>query len=131
MKKLTTILISLFVAAIIPATVSLTQTAQAQEAVAVREVEIVVDGGYQPNRIVAKEGEKLRLVFVRKDPSPCSKEVLIPSLSIRKDLPLNQKTVIDLPDLKPGEIEFRCGMNMLKGLIVVEPKLADRERDKP
>lgn len=95
--------------------------AQAEEA-AVREIEIIVDGGYQPNKIVVREGERIRLKFVRKDPSPCAKEVVFAALGIRRELPLNQPVIIDLPALQPGETEFRCGMNMLKGTLVVEPK---------
>lgn len=95
--------------------------AQAEEA-APREIEIIVDGGYQPNKIVVREGERIRLKFVRKDPSPCAKEVVLASIGVRRELPLNQPVIIDLPALQPGETEFRCGMNMLKGTIVVEPK---------
>ncbi|WP_437944660.1 cupredoxin domain-containing protein [Sorangium sp. So ce296] len=87
---------------------------------AVREIEIVVDGGYKPSRIVVTEGERVRLKVVRRDYSPCSREVVFASLGIRRELPTNVPVVIDLPALSPGEIEFKCGMNMLRGVIVVE-----------
>ncbi|WP_437335804.1 cupredoxin domain-containing protein [Sorangium sp. So ce394] len=87
---------------------------------AVREIEIVVDGGYKPSRIVVTEGERVRLKLVRRDYSPCSREVVFASLGIRRELPTNVPVVIDLPALSPGEIEFKCGMNMLRGVIVVE-----------
>ncbi|KYG07671.1 hypothetical protein BE21_28085 [Sorangium cellulosum] len=89
---------------------------------AVREIEIVVDGGYKPSRIVVAEGERVRLKLVRRDYSPCSREVVFASLGIRRELPTNVPVVIDLPALSPGEIEFKCGMNMLRGVIVVEPR---------
>ncbi|WP_437317887.1 cupredoxin domain-containing protein [Sorangium sp. So ce385] len=89
---------------------------------AVREIEIVVDGGYKPSRIVVTEGERVRLKLVRRDYSPCSREVVFASLGIRRELPTNVPVVIDLPALSPGEIEFKCGMNMLRGIIVVEPR---------
>lgn len=80
----------------------------------VREIEIAVDGGYKPSRIVVTEGERVRLKLVRRDYSPCSREVVFASLGIRRELPTNVPVVIDLPALSPGEIEFKCGMNMLQ-----------------
>lgn len=89
---------------------------------AVREIEVVVDGGYKPDRIVVAEGEKVRLKFVRKDYSPCAKEVVFGSLGIRRELPIDTPVLIELPALSPGEVEFKCGMSMLRGVIVVEPR---------
>ncbi|HSN97111.1 MAG TPA: cupredoxin domain-containing protein [Candidatus Nanopelagicales bacterium] len=87
-----------------------------------REIEIVVDGGYQPARVVVTEGERIRLKFVRRDYSPCSREVVFASLGIRRELPTGTPVLIDLPALSAGEIEFKCGMSMLRGVIVVEPR---------
>ncbi len=89
---------------------------------AVREIEVVVDGGYKPDRIVVTEGERVRLKFVRKDYSPCAREVVFESLGIRRDLPVDAPVLIDLPALSPGEHEFKCWMKMLRGVIVVEPR---------
>ncbi|HTN90376.1 MAG TPA: cupredoxin domain-containing protein [Sorangium sp.] len=89
---------------------------------AVREIEIVVDGGYKPSRIVVAEGERVRLKLIRRDYSPCSREIVFASLNIRRELPTDVPVVIDLPALSPGEVEFKCGMNMLRGVIVVEPR---------
>jgi plastocyanin domain-containing protein len=89
---------------------------------AIREIEIIVDGGYKPGRIVIPEGERVRLKFVRKDYSPCTREVVFASLGIRRELPTNVPVVIELPAQSPGEIPFACGMNMVKGVIVVEPR---------
>lgn len=87
-----------------------------------REIEIVVDHGYQPNRIVVTEGQRVRLKLLRKDYSPCAREIVFPSLGIRRELPVNEVVTVDLPALSPGEIAFHCGMNMLHGAIVVEPR---------
>ncbi|KYF54040.1 hypothetical protein BE08_32205 [Sorangium cellulosum] len=88
----------------------------------VREIEIVVDGGYKPSRVVVTEGERVRLKVIRRDRSPCTREIVFASLGIRRELPTDVPVVIDLPALSPGEIEFRCGMNMLRGAIVVAPR---------
>ena len=87
-----------------------------------REVEIVVDHGYQPSRIVTQEGERIRLKVLRKDYSPCAREIVFPSLGIRRELVVNEVAVLDLPPLTPGDVAFHCGMNMLHGTIVVEPR---------
>jgi hypothetical protein len=87
-----------------------------------REVEVVVNNGYAPAVIDAVEGERLRLRLVRRDYSPCSREVVFPSFGIRRMLPTNQPVVIDLPPLPAGEHPFQCWMNMLRGRIVARPR---------
>lgn len=66
----------------------------------------------------------MQLRFLRKDYSGCTKEVVFPTLGIRKTLPTNEPVVIDLPVLEPGEVPFHCGMKMVKGAILVsaEPR---------
>ena len=84
-----------------------------------REIEIVVDAGYKPARVEVRADERVRLKFVRTEYSGCTREVIIPALGIRRELPTNKTVTIDLPSLAPGEYEFRCGMNMIRGAIVV------------
>jgi plastocyanin domain-containing protein len=84
-----------------------------------REIEIVVDGSYKPNRVELHEGERVRLKFVRKESNSCTKEVVLPQLNVRRELPPNRPVLIDLPALTAGEYEFKCGMNMVRGTIVV------------
>lgn len=87
-----------------------------------REIEIVVQAGYSPNRIEITEGERVALRFIRKESSGCSREVVFPALGIRKELPQGTPVVIQLPALKAGEYEFKCGMDMLRGKLVVRPR---------
>lgn len=87
---------------------------------AVAEVVIVVDGGYAPNTVRAKKGERLRLVFDRKDDSSCSEEVVIPALGIKKFLPSGERTTIEVTPTEAGRIPFTCGMSMLRGTIIVD-----------
>jgi plastocyanin domain-containing protein len=93
----------------------------AQDGPAVREIEVVVEGGYKPKRVEVRKGERIRLRFVRKEHGSCTREVVFPKLGIRRELPTNQPVVIELPALEPGEYEFKCGMNMIKGAVVVMP----------
>jgi plastocyanin domain-containing protein len=96
--------------------------ASVEPAPAVREIEVVVDGGYRPGRITVTEGERVRLTFVRREHSPCTREVVFPGLDIRRELPTDQAVVIELPALAPGEYEFKCGMNMIKGVLEVRAR---------
>jgi plastocyanin domain-containing protein len=97
-----------------PATAAIAETAPAY-----REIEIFVEGGYKPANITVKAGERVRLKFVRKEYSGCTRELVIAAFGIRKDLPPNKPVLVDLPPLAPGEYEFRCGMNMVRGSITV------------
>lgn len=94
-------------------------SAQANEHAKARVIEIVIEGTYKPQRIEITEGEHVRLRFVRKDYGPCTREVIFPKLNLKRELPTDQPVMVDLPALAPGEYEFKCGMNMIKGTLVV------------
>lgn len=85
-----------------------------------QELEILVDGGYQPNRITVQSGKKVRLNFIRKDPSHCLDKVLFSDFNIAQDLPLNQTTTIEFIPEESGEYTFSCGMNMVRGVVEVQ-----------
>jgi plastocyanin domain-containing protein len=114
-------LLSLLVLTGLPTIAARTHAEAAAEA-APREIEIVVEGAYKPSRIEIREGERVRLKFVRKDYGSCTREVVFPKLDIRRELPTNKPVSIDLPLLAPGEYAFHCGMKMVKGTLVVLPK---------
>jgi len=84
-----------------------------------RQITIIVDGGYSPNRIDVKEGEPVTLVFERREHGPSTAEVVFPGLDIRRALPPKQRVAIAIPALKAGEYEWKCGMNMVSGTIAV------------
>jgi Cu+-exporting ATPase len=85
------------------------------------EVRIVVEGGYSPEVVRARVGVPLRLVFDRRDSSPCTDEVVFPDFGIRRALAPNAKTVVEIRPEKAGEFPFSCGMNMLHGRLLVSP----------
>jgi plastocyanin domain-containing protein len=45
---------------------------------------------------------------------------MVPSLNTKRALPLNEPVVIEFTPAKSGDIAFACGMNKLKGVVVVE-----------
>jgi len=86
----------------------------------IQEIDIAVDGGYEPSRVVVSAGQRVRLNFYRKDPSSCLEEVRFPDFHITQDLPLKQVTPIEFTPNKPGTYDFTCGMNMFRGAIEVQ-----------
>lgn len=85
------------------------------------ELEITVRGGYQPGALYISEGEPTRLTITRAERGSCGREIVFPWLDLRRTLPLDVPVTIDLPALAPGEYEYTCGMNMMRGTIFVEP----------
>lgn len=81
---------------------------------------VVNEQGYEPARVTLRAGRPARLTFVRTTDKTCGTEVVFPSLNIKKALPLNQAVTIEFTPAKTGEIAFACGMNMLKGIVVVD-----------
>ncbi|HET6567492.1 MAG TPA: cupredoxin domain-containing protein [Rhodothermales bacterium] len=81
----------------------------------------VSEAGYQPTRILLKEGVPARLVFHRTVDAECAEQVQIPEFGIEKtDLPLNQDVAIEFTPRETGTFQFVCGMKMLKGTLVVK-----------
>ena len=76
--------------------------------------------GYEPAKVTLRAGTPARITFVRTTDKTCGTEVVFPSLNIKRALPLNEPVVIEFTPAKSGDIAFACGMNMLKGVIIVE-----------
>jgi len=87
----------------------------------VQEVRVLVKNGYTPDTIVVQAGKPVRLQFYRDETADCSERVVFERFKIDQALPAFQTTTIEFTPNDPGEFPFRCGMNMLKGLLVVEP----------
>ena len=93
----------------------------------VQEVRVTVKGGYTPDTIVVQAGQPVRLQFYRDETADCSERLVFERFGIDVALPAFQTTAVEFTPTEPGEFRFRCGMNMLKGLLVVEPADADRK----
>ena len=98
-----------------------TAVAATPSAQGIQEVRVVVKGGYTPDTIVVQAGKPVRLQFYRDETADCSERVVFERLGIDQQLPAFQTTAVEFTPDQPGEYPFRCGMNMLKGLLVVEP----------
>jgi RND family efflux transporter MFP subunit len=81
---------------------------------------IVNEQGFEPAKVSLRAETPARITFVRTTDKTCATEVLFPSLTIKRALPLNEPVVIGFTPTKTGDIAFACGMNMFKGVVVVE-----------
>ncbi|MFI7644167.1 heavy metal translocating P-type ATPase [Nonomuraea sp. NPDC049400] len=86
-----------------------------------QEVEITVKGGYVPDVVRVRQGVPLRLVFDRREGGECTSHVVFPDFGIDQALPAFQRTAVVLTPSKAGEYGFACGMNMVRGRLIVEP----------
>lgn len=96
---------------------------KAQAAIAsegIQSVNITVDGGYKPDQIVVQAGQPVKLNFLRKDPSTCLEQIILPDFNKALDLPLNQQVTIEVLPEKAGSYIFHCGMNMFRGTLIAE-----------
>jgi len=78
----------------------------------------VNDTGFHPPVLSLKHGVPARITFTRTSDKNCGTEVIFPDYGIRKPLPLNQHVVVEITP-RAGEFRFTCGMDMLKGRLVV------------
>jgi plastocyanin domain-containing protein len=97
------------------------RTLAAMDAVGVQTVRITVKGGYDPDTIVVQQGRPVRLEFYRDETSSCSEEVVFGDFGIARKLPVHQTTTIELTPDRTGAFTFTCGMNMMRGRLIVEP----------
>lgn len=92
-----------------------------QRTTPVQEARVTVtDASFTPERITLEAGVPARVTFTRTSDKTCATEVVFPSLNIKRALPLNQPVVIEFTPSKTGEVAFTCGMNMLRGTVVVQ-----------
>jgi len=97
----------------------------------IQEITVMVKGGYTPDTIVVQAGRPVRLLFYRDETADCSERVVFEPFGINQELPAFQTTPVEFTPKEPGEYPFRCGMNMLKGLLVVEDPTARHQASSP
>jgi plastocyanin domain-containing protein len=96
------------------------RTAASVTEAGVQEINVTVKGGYSPDLIVVREGQPVRLNFYRDETDSCSEQVIFGDFGIARDLAPFKTTSIEFTPDKPGEFTFTCGMNMLRGKLIVQ-----------
>ena len=83
-------------------------------------IKVTVSGdGYEPASIPVKKGQPVKLAFYRADGGNCGGEVFFSKQNIRKKLPVGETVLVELTPSEAGEISFACGMDMMRGKLVV------------
>lgn len=83
----------------------------------------VTEKGFEPDNVKVPAGKPVTLVFERTTDETCAKQVVVTlddGKTVQKDLPLNQPVEIAATFPKAGTLGWACGMDMLKGTIVVQ-----------
>jgi plastocyanin domain-containing protein len=80
----------------------------------------LTERGYQPASFKLKKGVPARVTFIRKTEDECGREIVIPAYNIRRELPLNQPVTVSFTPKKAGSFSFVCGMDMLRGKVIVQ-----------
>jgi plastocyanin domain-containing protein len=78
------------------------------------------DKGFTPSSVALKKGTPATLTFTRTTDDTCAKEVVFPEINLRKALPLNVPTDVDVPTENARTLAFTCGMGMFKSAVVIQ-----------
>ncbi len=79
----------------------------------------ITGNGFEPSSLKLKAGAPAKVTFVRKADETCAKEIVIKEYKIERKLPLNEPVTVEFTPHK-GEFTFACGMDMIKGKLIVE-----------
>ena len=85
-----------------------------------QEIRVEVMGGLYAELIILKKSVPARIVFDRKDPSPCLDQIVFPDFGVHADLPMGEEYIVEITPEQAGEFGFACGMNMMHGKMIVE-----------
>ena len=83
--------------------------------------------GFSPAEVVIPPGQPWRIAIERTSEPNCASQIVIPALGIRKELPLGETTILDLPPLKDGRLSFSCGMGMYSGMFLIPPTSPEKK----
>ena len=79
----------------------------------------VSSDGYEPASINVKKGQPVKLAFTRTDANNCGGEVVFAKQNIKKKLPVGEIVLVEFTPTEAGEIAFACGMDMMRGKVMV------------
>ena len=86
----------------------------------VQRLKVSVKGGYTPDVIVVKRGSPVELDFYRDETNSCTEQVVFGDFGISRMLPAFKTTRIEFTPERAGAFTFNCGMNMVRGKLIVE-----------
>ena len=105
---------------------TLTATAAADQAPTTKPTRLeiaVTKKGFEPESVTVPAGKPVTLVFTRKTQATCTKQIVLTladGTKIERALPLDTAVEIPVTFPKAGKLGYACGMDMNKGVIVVQ-----------
>ena len=94
----------------------------------VQEIQVLVKGGYDPDVIVVEKDRPVRVDFYRDETASCSDTVVFGDFGIARPLPAFKTTPVEFTPDKAGEFTFTCGMNMMRGKLIVQERAGGNGR---
>lgn len=81
---------------------------------------LITEQGYSKSTIKLKRGVPVQITFLRQTDKTCATEVVVAEYGVRRPVPLNVPTVIAFTPKRNGEFSFACGMNMMRGKLIIQ-----------
>lgn len=86
-----------------------------------KEVRVTVtEKGFEPATIQVARNTETTLIITRKTDKTCATEAIFTESGRRYDLPLNEEVRILLPTATATTLHYACGMDMIRGEVVVK-----------
>lgn len=86
-----------------------------------QEVQLTVtDQGFEPAQVTVEKDRPIVLTVTRKTDATCAKDIVFKEVAVKHALPLNEAVRIELPASPAGTLNYACGMDMIKGTVVVQ-----------
>lgn len=67
-----------------------------------------------------KAGQPVALTFFLKSEAGCGNTVVLPAAKWKKTLKVGERATVTYTPTKSGPLAFQCGMNMMKGSLLVK-----------
>ena len=80
---------------------------------------VINEQGYAPERFSLRRGVPAKVTFLRTTDKTCATEIVFPAFGINRPLPLFQRVTVNFTPKRTGEFGFTCGMNMMRGKLIV------------
>lgn len=86
----------------------------------VQEITINVGAqGYTPNEVTVKRGVPVKLTLVASADAGCARSFVLPDFNVQQLVPAGGSAVVQFTPDKAGDFDFRCSMNMARGVLRV------------
>ncbi|KAA8673287.1 urease accessory protein UreH domain-containing protein [Clostridium sp. HV4-5-A1G] len=87
------------------------------------------DSGYIPNGLYVQKNVPVKWIIDGKALNSCNGQIIVPSLNIQRNLQAGENIIEFTP--KGGDINFSCGMGMIRGVIKVVDDISTVDTSKP